>query len=343
MTGAQFGGDRSARGVSTVLDVAVCLLFVSAAVGVVGIHLAGDDEPTVDPDAADRTVELLGSTTVTVQYSFDPAFDHAPADAFDDPDAYSDGERSRVTHGPSAAMLADATQSNLSLEGERISHDGIGFERAIEGPLVDELFVVDESVAITAHWTPYEDAPLEGTATIGPTPPPAADVSSVTMSVPSGFEAHTASPSEDDGSDDSYHRNPDDRGDGTESRVDSDPDSEPEPTYEGLATSIATATVEGTFPLEETTLALERGGLERDRTVYRYTALANALDDAAADDLEDPLAQDSVDVEAANAKLIESMTTQLAADMADRFDSPADAADTVDVETITITVQVWNP
>ncbi|UTF53019.1 DUF7284 family protein [Natronosalvus rutilus] len=186
-TGARkrcIGDDRA---VSTVLDVALCLVLMSAAVGVLGIYLAGDEDTGHTPETATHAVELLDSTTVSVEYTLEPALERAPEGAYGEPDDYTRSELTRVTHGPAAGVLADAALANVSLEDEPLTQEGHLFATAIEGPIASEFAVVDGDVAVAAHWTPYEGAPLEGRASIGPTPSPTADVSSVSMTVPSGF------------------------------------------------------------------------------------------------------------------------------------------------------------
>ena len=306
-----------ARGVSTVLDVALCLVLVSAAVGVLGVYLAAeDDSEPLQTETADHVVELLGSTTVSVEYSFDSLLENGTAsetDVFDDPENYPPDERTRVTHGPTAGLLADATRANLTVDDAWLGHEGTEFESRVEGPIASELFVVDASVAVSASWSPYEGAPLEGRTSVGQTPPPTADVSTVTMTVPSGFD-DPAVPAE----------------------YESDHD------FDAVAEPVATVIVEGYFPPEQTTLALERGGLDRDRTVYRYIQISNALEGVEPSDLEEAIAQSTSDAEAANEPLVEALGQALASDMDSRFEHPADAADAVTVAETTIVVQVWD-
>ncbi|MFP9191948.1 DUF7284 family protein [Natronosalvus vescus] len=309
--------DFDARGVSTVLDVALCLVLVSAAVGVLGVYLAAeDDSETHQTETADHVVELLGSTTISVEFSFDPLLEHATAtdaDVFDEPDDYPPDERTRVTHGPTAGLLADATRANLTVDDAWLGHEGAGFESRLEGPIASELFVVDASTAVSASWSPYEDAPLEGRTSVGRTPPPTADVSTVTMTVPSGFD-DPALPA----------------------------DTESDHNFDAVAEPVATTIVDGYFPPEQTTLALERGGLDRDRTVYRYTRFSNALEGVEPSDLEEAIAQSTSDAETANTILVEALTQKLASDMDSRFERPADAADAITVAETTIVVQVWD-
>ena len=322
------------RAVSTVLDVALCLLLVSAAVGVLGVFLAGEDDPAVDPETPDHAVSLLGSTTISVEYDFDSLIEREP-DAFDDPAQYPADERTRITHGPTAALLADATLSNTTADEGRLTHSGGDFETALEGPLIDELEPIDEQVAITTHWTPYEGAPLEAQTMVGPTPPPTADVSSVTMTVPSGM---TTDPETAHGQ---AASSPTSEAPHTSTATTAASTSTPT-TYDEVATLVATTIVTTHFEPTETEIALERGGLDRDRTLYQYTQFVATVDGIDERDLEEPLAQPTSDAERANEKLIEAMATDLESDLRDAFESPEDAKKALEMDEVTITVQVWN-
>jgi hypothetical protein len=55
------------RGVSTVLDAALCLLLVSGAVATLA-HVRTDPEPS-RPDTADETADRLGASTARVNYA----------------------------------------------------------------------------------------------------------------------------------------------------------------------------------------------------------------------------------------------------------------------------------
>ncbi|MFC7214854.1 hypothetical protein ACFQO4_12310 [Saliphagus sp. GCM10025334] len=335
-TRRRYIGDE--RAVSTVLDVALCLVLMSAAVGVLGIYLAGDEDTGHTPETATHAVELLGSTTVSVEYTLEPALERAPEDAYDDPDDYSRSELTRVTHGPAAGVLADAALANVSLEDEPLTQDGRLFATAIEGPIVSEFAVVDGDVAVAAHWTPYEGAPLEGRARIGPTPSPTADVSSVSMTVPSGFNFDRFDSADFGGDEGGGGDEGESRGENGNKDEDENPGIE---AYHPIATSVSTAIVEGYFPPEQTSLVLERGGLDRDRTVYRYERFATALDGINPADLEGPLEQSNSDAQAANAHLVGALAESMAADMEARFDTPEEAVDTIAVEDVTIVVRVW--
>lgn len=162
------------RAVSTVLDVAVCLVLVSAAaLIVVNAGPQPDVErPTVDHDAA--TAETLATTTATVRYSLrgdrDVAHEHRPA---------SD---ERVRQGTLATLLADAANRNFAVGGRQVT-DATGFTAAVEEAVRPLL---DGRTRIAAVWEPYPDAVVRGHVAVGTSPPSDGTVHVATLSVPSG-------------------------------------------------------------------------------------------------------------------------------------------------------------
>ena len=146
-----------ARGVSTVLDVAICLLLIGVAVGTLAAAVPDDDwRSTVDGDPAAASV---GTVTATVPV----AGDHE-------------------AHGTLAQHLARASILSATLDGERLlesSYPG-ATRRAVERRTADR-------VRVTARWRPYPDAPLAGGLVVGPRPPSTADVAATRLTVDSGM------------------------------------------------------------------------------------------------------------------------------------------------------------
>ncbi|MFP8891287.1 hypothetical protein ACLI4U_16195 [Natrialbaceae archaeon A-CW2] len=303
------------RAISTVLDVAFCLLFVTAAVGVVGMYVASDAK-THDTRTADHAVEIIGSTTVSVEYSLEDGVDAAAGHVFDDPSEYDGLER--TIHGPVAGVLADGAVTNLSVNEHRITHETVGYDDAIEGPLANELHAVPGQTAVAAVWMPYPDAPLEGTLSVGETPPTDADVSTVRLTVPSSF-ASTPVPD----------------------RVNLSAAPSQRAGFEWVASNTSDAIVEGYFPAEETALAIERGGVDADRTVYRYERFANALDGIEPRHLEAHLEQSTTNTTEANALLADALTEQLVIDLEAQYDTPEAALEEISIGDVTLVVQVW--
>jgi hypothetical protein len=152
------------RGISTVVDVAVFLLLVSAAV--LTLSLA----PGAPPEdlGADETAELLASSTATVGYELHGA--------------------GRRAHGTVGGLLARAAVANASIGGRELSTASDGFERLVRHE-TRRLLAAPHTTRVTVRWAPYPDAPVRGTVRVGTRPPPTADVQLATVTVPAAIPA----------------------------------------------------------------------------------------------------------------------------------------------------------
>lgn len=243
---------REGRAVSTTLDVAVCLLFVTAAVGV----LATVDRPAPDEsNSADRAASLLGTTTATVHYpaagpdgaaADGGSLDCAPTPAGDRPTSC------RTAHGSVADLLARAAVADVT------GATG-GFTRGVRNATQQRLAGLPAEWQVVVTWRAYPDAPLAGRVTVGATPPPRTDVHTATLRVPVAAGGPAA---------------------GGPAEV--EPGS-----VDAVARRAASATVARLFPPEPTRLALTSGPPTSRRTAARYrrtaTALGVGLDGAVAD------------------------------------------------------------
>ena len=148
-----------ARAVSTVLDVAVCLLLVGAAVAT----LATAPPATGGSGAPDAAPAASGLATVTAS---------VPAAG------------DRRVHDTLAGHLGDAAVVDARLDGAALVATGY------PGAVAEE---VEASTAdrthVTARWEPYPGAPLAGAVTAGEPPPPGADVAATRLTVDSGLQA----------------------------------------------------------------------------------------------------------------------------------------------------------
>lgn len=154
-----------ARAVSTVLDVAVCLLLIGVAVTTLAAAIPDEEQPaTIDSDSTARS---LATVTATV-----------PA---------AEGQRA---HGTLAGHLARATVMDGTLDGERIAPSGYSgnVRREIERN-------TDVRSHVSARWEPYPDAPLESRRSIGIPPPKTADVAATRITVDSGVSSFGSAPS----------------------------------------------------------------------------------------------------------------------------------------------------
>ncbi|WP_435345401.1 DUF7284 family protein [Haloarchaeobius sp. HRN-SO-5] len=295
-------GDR--RAVSTVLDVAVCLLFVTASVAV----LVDVDRPTVsDPSSADRAASLLGTTTATVAYSPTGTTDLGNGAGTTCASSNDSGD-CRTAHGSLASLLARAAVSEATVDGTRISATSGGFERAVSNATARRLAVLETDWQVVATWRAYPDAPLAGSVVVGDDPRPGVDVHAATLSVPVAVGRST--------------------GEGRAGEVPTGVDS--------VARDAARATVGRLFPPERTRLALLGSSPDDRLTAARYRRTAATLGVGLTDTVE------SGATERANAYLVDALAARYAADMRERTDGPADAAASVSPRTVTVTVRTWS-
>jgi hypothetical protein len=147
------------RAVSTVVDLTVCLLLISAAVGTLLIS----DPPSID-GTADDTAEQLAATTTNV--------------------TETGGAATRRAYGTHAELLSRAAVANLTLAGQPVGPTTEAFRVAVRARVERVLDRAPVRTAVTARFQPYPDAPLEGRVTVGPAPPERATVSTARLSVP---------------------------------------------------------------------------------------------------------------------------------------------------------------
>lgn len=157
-----------ARGVSTVLDVSVCLLLVGAAMTTLAVGVPEDGrnsggETAVDADA---TTQRLSTVTAGIE---------APKD--------------RTVHGPLADHLARSAVASASLHGRTLSKHTYP-----EAVAAETVATTDARVTVTVRWEPYPDAPLRGRTTARDDPPPDADVAVTRSVVATGIDAPPTAP-----------------------------------------------------------------------------------------------------------------------------------------------------
>jgi len=152
------------RAVSTVLDVAVFLLLVSAAVATV-VYAPAPVESGVD---AGETASVLATTTATVEY-----------------DIHTEHRRS---HGTLATLLARAAVANTTVNGSPVTVLTDEFRAAVR-TATREALVAPNQTHVTATWQPYRGAPVRGRVSVGSPPPAGADVAAATVRIPSPVDA----------------------------------------------------------------------------------------------------------------------------------------------------------
>lgn len=145
-----------ARGVSTVLDVAVCMMLVGAAVATLAMA-PPTDESSEQPDA-DRTASRLATVTAPVGTP-----DHGTA------------------HDTIAGHLATATLANATISSDPLLKTT--FPESVRNETAN---VTDGRVFVTATWSTYPGSPLAGEVTVGSEPPSSAETATTVLEVDSG-------------------------------------------------------------------------------------------------------------------------------------------------------------
>lgn len=144
------------RGISTVLDVAICLLLIGAAVAT----LSGDPGPNHDrPLDADRDAKLLATSTASVS------------------------TESSVVHATLARHLAMATLLEVTVDGTAIFAET--YPNAVRETIESDL---DYNIGASARWEPYSNASVRSRVDIGAPPPADTTVAATRMSMPIGTD-----------------------------------------------------------------------------------------------------------------------------------------------------------
>lgn len=141
-----------ARGVSTILDVVVCLLLIGAAITTLTLHGLPTTESNIDSDPVARQLLTSTASIPTETHTVDSTL---------------------------AGHLAWAAIDSLQIDNDTVF--------AQTYPTVVTTHVnntIDEQVSVIAIWKPFGDLPITGVVQVGTTPPPTATVSSTTVTVP---------------------------------------------------------------------------------------------------------------------------------------------------------------
>lgn len=324
----------SPRAVSTVLDVALFVLLVSAAVGV--IYAAPTVEDGVGDDSADvaAVATTLASTTATVEYQPRIGGGNGPASH-------------RADRGSVAGMLATATVERAVVEqrfgGQRTpgqssadqqSAGQLAADRqspyaiAVENETRRALGAVDgtSGVQVQARWEPLPGADVGAVTTVGDEPPIDADVHAATVEVP----LSTTRSQGVAGWNDSNGAPPGTRSDGSLdaiARADG---------CTGLADELARRVVGTLVPPEPTAAALRADEESAAAAADRYRAVAEAVG-------ADPDAVPQADVRQTNAVLVDALRAEFETIVCDGYETPAAAARDASPDAVTIVVRRWSP
>ncbi len=156
------------RAISTVLDVTLCLLLVSASAFV----LVGAKPPqsTIRTRSTESMANVLATSTANVDYTI----------------SSDSGTVHPSTHGTLAELLGQAALDSVTIRGTKLSRTSDSFERAV-GSCVRTRLDGPTRTQILVRWEPYRTADLGGRFTLGNSPPVSADVHAAVRSIPSGM------------------------------------------------------------------------------------------------------------------------------------------------------------
>lgn len=161
------------RAISTVVDVTLCLLLVSA--GVVALTLPAS-QPPPDRDV-DEVASVLGTTSTSVSYQLSPdRLSPSEADTIEDP-LYTERHR----HGTVAGLLARAAISDARVDGTQLAPEASDYRDTVREEAQN---VLPASMSVTARWEPYPGAAISGVVSAGESPPETANVQTATLAIP---------------------------------------------------------------------------------------------------------------------------------------------------------------
>lgn len=138
------------RGISTVADVALCILLIGAGVATLSATSPPPDRSGVDPTPV-ATV-LAASTNTT--------------------------ESPTTHHATIAERVAGA-----ALENARTPGSGTAQPTTLD-PINETINGLTGHTQVVAVWRPYPNAPIDGEVRVGESPPPTATVNTVRLTVP---------------------------------------------------------------------------------------------------------------------------------------------------------------
>ena len=297
------------------VDAVVFLLLVSAAV--VGL-VTVEQSPPATSGNADAVADSLATTTAQVDYSLAPGVREMTANAAtpNAPDIPLDSpELDRTAHGSLAGLLARAatTTSGVDLAP---GGDANATTAPVDLPPLTRTRASFRSgvrdavrartgatVRVDATWQPYPGAPVGSGVGVGPTPP-ADGVHAATLVIPTGVDSSPESATTD---------------------------------FDSLGAAVAERTVAVLVPPGPARITLRGDDPAAALVRHRYARLESETNAS----LSEPLATE--DTEEANARVAAALAPRFAEDLRARYDSPADAAESVSVSSVRIVVRTWSP
>ncbi|SIQ91394.1 hypothetical protein SAMN05421858_0795 [Haladaptatus litoreus] len=228
-------GETGRRAISTVFDVTLCLLLVSASAFVlVGAQSSRqamtNEEPTGKEPTAESTANVLVTSTAAVNYTI----------------RTEQKSLSRKNHGTLAGLLTEAAIANTTVHGSKLMRESENFETTVARRVRNQVGITNgTNTQVVVRWQPYRDAHIRGETAVGNSPPRDATVHAASVSVPSGLPGvrdDTLDAARQDG-------------------------------YRGVARVVATGIVSGLLPEHSTNLALHDRPPVADSAAGRFQRL----------------------------------------------------------------------
>lgn len=227
---------QSDRAISTVIDATFALLLISASVALLAVSLDTERSPDQSEyDEADQLIESLNAFEIRTNVSVRNELSGNVAYTY-------------PKEGSATVLLAEAAVSEARING--VQYQNTNYVEGIRGKIINYLSQAETNAQIRAVWEPSEHAPVRGEVVIGEDPPADEELSSATLTVPSGLRGA-----------DSIRRD----------------------MYAATANNpspdavLAAHIVEGFFPPTDSQYLLEQDSNSRENIEYRYKRAAHLL------------------------------------------------------------------
>lgn len=216
-------------------------------------------------------------------------------------------EFERVAHGTLASLLADVAVRTVRVDGESLTGTNEGFAAAVRETVAERL---PPRTRVVVRWEPIPDSHLGREFSVGPTPPADADVHAETVHTPSGVPMPSPSNASAAAS---------------------------EGGFSGLGRVVADSLVAGILPPAKGRLALGDDAPVDDLVRHRYRRVSDRYG------VDTTNAIEHGETRAANREISLAMAEHVSSDLRNASASPADAAESLELDTIEISVRTWSP
>ncbi|WP_144060747.1 hypothetical protein [Salinarchaeum sp. Harcht-Bsk1] len=317
------------RAISTVLDAAIFLLLVSAAIGLLYTVPQTGDDARADPDVAAETTTTLATSIATIDYV-------PTADGDADSSTTNRSDRGTITE-----LLAETTVANAELRGEAFTR-APNHEAAVRNATRRTIRRIDGDVEVQVRtrWRPLSGSGLRGGIVVGPSPPADADVHAATMRVPVGTGTSVGAarpdwfaPTAPPWTELETVESADDRRFGRRTSLET---VTARGDCRGLAGVLAARAVGTAFPPEQTAIAMREESNAAEAIETRYVTAGRALG----------LRQDGLPLNDDVRHLSGFLAGELAAPFqaaCEGYETPEIAASRAAPEIVTVSVRTWSP